>query len=86
MCRDRFPAATGIYDDLISDIELDFFKVDMEEVLTLSCPGKREDFIRHLTYATHWTAKRLVGEGENETALAKEFASHVVEFMKANNI
>lgn len=86
VAEENYYEATMLYRSLSDDIEHAFLLISFEEICTLSCPGAREDYIRHLTYATHWAAKRLVGEGDNEVALAKEFAGHVIEFMKANDL
>ena len=58
----------------------------LDEFLVSLLPGKSVEYIRQLSYVLHSATRNLVGRGENETALAKEFAGHVVEFMKANDL
>lgn len=58
----------------------------LDEFLVSLLPRKSVNYIRKLSYVIHSTTRNLVGEGDSEKELAKEFSGYVVEFMKANKL
>lgn len=86
VAKQHYYLAASLYESLDADMESDFILVSFKEIVTISCPGKREDYIRHLSYATHWAARRLIGDDEKENELSNVFGNLLADFIKANKL